>query len=188
MPSVAVLVAIAAATALIPLPAIATDGESIEELVERVGRARWTHDNKLELLADPRRSWDVRVEMVEEARHHILISTFSWHNDEHGKAFRRILKETVTRRRAEGHDLVVRVLADASALASFSPAFSALEEQGAKVRGFNRSGYGLSAIYDGRMHDKTIIVDGRSAIVSGRNFADLYFDPEHWWLDLGVKI
>jgi phosphatidylserine/phosphatidylglycerophosphate/cardiolipin synthase-like enzyme len=179
---------VAAAAVLLAAPASAVDRESIEELVERVGRARWTHDNRVELLAAPQRAWDARVEMVEDARHHILISTFSWHNDEYGKAFRQILKEAVEKRRTEENGLTVRVLADASALGIFNTAFSALEKQGAKVRGFNRSSYGLSALYDGRMHDKTIIVDGRTAIVSGRNFSDLYFDPQRWWLDLGVRI
>jgi phosphatidylserine/phosphatidylglycerophosphate/cardiolipin synthase-like enzyme len=179
---------VAAVAVLLAAPAVAADRESIEELVERIGRARWTHDNRVELLADPRRSWDARVEMAEDAHHHILISTFSWHNDDYGKAYRQILKEAVETRRSEGIGLTVRVLADASALGLFNTAFSALEKQGAKVRGFNRSSYGLSALFDGRMHDKTIIVDGRSAIVSGRNFADLYFDPERWWLDLGVRI
>ena len=184
----AVALVIAGAVGGVPNRATADDRESLEDLVVRVGRARWTHDNRVELLADPRRAWDARVELVESARHHILISTFSWHNDEYGKRFRRILAETVEQRRNSGHELTVRVLADASALGIFSLSFKDLERQGAKVRGFNRSSWGLSAIYDGRMHDKMVIVDGREAIIGGRNFSDLYFDPENWWLDLGVRL
>jgi putative cardiolipin synthase len=70
----------------------------------------------------------------------------------------------------------------------FSPAFGALERHGARVRGFNRSSWGLSPIYDGRMHDKVLIADGRTAIVSGRNFAEIYYDPRIWWLDLGIRV
>jgi len=33
-----------------------------------------------------------------------------------------------------------------------------------------------------------VIADGQRALVGGRNFADLYFDPLRWWLDLGVRI
>ena len=180
--------ALAGAVGGVPNHVIAEDGESIEELVVRVGRARWTHDNRVELLTDPRRAWDARVKLVEKAQHHIHISTFSWHNDEYGMAYRRLLNEIMDRRRRQDVDFRVRVLADASGLGQFTGAFSALEREGAKVRGFNRSTFGLSAIYDGRMHDKMIIVDGREAIMSGRNFSDLYFDPEHWWLDLGVRL
>ena len=166
----------------------AADEETIEELVTRVGRARWTYDNSVELLADPRVAWQVRVDMVREARHHILISVFSWHNDDYGRAFRRILGDTIEERKAAGAAITVRILADASALGQFSPAFSALERSGAKVRGFNRSSWGMTPLYAGRMHDKIMVVDGREAIVGGRNFSDDYYDPEHWWLDFGVKV
>ena len=162
--------------------------ESIEELVVRVGRTRWTTDNSVELLDDPRLAWRARVELVENARHHILISAFSWYNDEHGTAFRELLATAIDERRSEGSELTVRVLADASTLGMFSPAFGALERNGARVRGFNRSSWGLSPIYDGRMHDKVLVADGRTAIISGRNFADIYFDTRLWWLDLGVRL
>jgi len=168
--------------------AVSSGEETIEELVTRVGRARWTYDNSVELLADPRVAWQVRVDMAREARHHIMISVFSWHNDDYGKAFRRTLGETVEERKAAGAAITVRILADASALGQFSPAFSALEREGARVRGFNRSSWGLTPLYDGRMHGKIMVVDGREAIVGGRNFSDDYYDPEHWWLDLGVKL
>ena len=166
----------------------AGDEESIEELVTRVGRARWTYDNSIQLLADPVIAWDARVELARNARHHLLISVFSWHNDTYGKDYRKILIDAVDQNKAEGRDLTVRVLADASALGVFSPAFNGLENEGAKVRGFNRSSWGLTALYDGRMHDKIIVADGRAAIIGGRNFSDDYFNPEHWWLDLGVRL
>lgn len=166
----------------------AEEPESIEELVVRVGRTRWTMNNSVELLADPRAAWKARLDMVASARHHVLISTFSWHNDSYGRDFRRVLIDRLERLRAEGREFSVRVLADASALGSFSLAFDRLEHEGARVRGFNRSSWGLTAIYDGRMHDKIMISDGKTALVGGRNFADLYYDPQNWWLDLGVRI
>ena len=166
----------------------AADQETIEELVTRVGRARWTYDNSVELLADPRVAWQVRVDMAREARHHILISVFSWHNDDYGRAYRKVLDGVVKERKEAGAAITVRVLVDASALGQFSPSFSALERQGAKVRGFNRSSWGMTPLYYGRMHDKIMVVDGREAIVGGRNFSDDYYDSEHWWLDFGVKV
>ena len=164
------------------------DEESIQELVTRVGRARWTFDNSIDLLADPRDAWQARVDLARRADHHILISVFSWHNDKSGKDFRNILIGALEQRKAEGSELTIRVLADASALFSFSRMFSSLERKGARVRGFNRSTWGLTALYDGRMHDKIFIADGRTAIVSGRNFSDEYYDLDNWWFDLGVKV
>jgi phosphatidylserine/phosphatidylglycerophosphate/cardiolipin synthase-like enzyme len=162
--------------------------ESIEDLVVRVGRARWTEDNAVELIDHPALAWRARVDLMENARHHLLISTFAWHNDEHGKRFRHLLQDTIDRRKAQGLDLDVRILADASTLGMFSRSFTALERHGARVRGYNRSSWGLTPVYDGRMHDKLFIVDGRTAILSGRNFADIYFDSRLWWLDLGVRL
>ena len=166
----------------------AGDEESIQELVTRVGRARWTFDNSIELLADPREAWQARVDLTEGARHHVFISTFSWHNDTSGKAFRDILTGSLKQRKGEAIDLDLRVLVDASALFAFTRMFASLEKTGARVRGFNRSTWGLTALYDGRMHDKLFIADGRKAILSGRNFSDDYYDFDNWWFDLGVQV
>ena len=46
----------------------ADDEESLQELVTRVGRARWTFDNSIKLLADPRDAWQARVDLTESAR------------------------------------------------------------------------------------------------------------------------
>ena len=166
----------------------AGDEESLQELVTRVGRARWTFDNSIDLLADPRDAWQARVDLTESARHHLFISTFSWHNDTSGKGFRDILISSLKQRKAEEIDLDLRVLVDASALFAFTRMFASLEKTGARVRGFNRSTWGLTALWDGRMHDKLFIADGRKAILSGRNFSDDYYDFDNWWFDLGVEL
>ena len=166
----------------------AGDEESLQELVTRVGRARWTFDNSIDLLADPRDAWQARVDLTESARHHVFISTFSWHNDTSGKDFRDILISSLKQRKAQEIDLDLRVLVDASALFAFTRMFASLEKTGARVRGFNRSTWGLTALWDGRMHDKLFIADGRKAILSGRNFSDDYYDFDNWWFDLGVEL
>jgi phosphatidylserine/phosphatidylglycerophosphate/cardiolipin synthase-like enzyme len=166
----------------------AGDEESLQELVTRVGRGRWTYDNSIELLADPRDAWQARADLSQNARHHVFISAFSWHNDTSGKAFRDILISSLKQRKAEEIDLDLRVLVDASALFAFTRMFASLEKTGARVRGFNRSTWGLSALWDGRMHDKLFIADGRKAILSGRNFSDDYYDLNNWWFDLGVEL
>ncbi len=166
----------------------AGDTESIEDLVCRVGRTRWTFNNSVELVVDPRAAWQARLDLVESARHHVLISTFAWHNDTYGREFREYLKTVVSRRKTEGTEVSVRVLGDATAFGLFSTSFDGLEREGAQVRGFNRSSWGLTAMYDVRMHDKVVIADGQRALVGGRNYADLYYDPLRWWLDLGVSL
>ncbi|MGD9253332.1 MAG: hypothetical protein PVG92_05315, partial [Holophagae bacterium] len=185
---VVVLLAAASFAACIRQLAEAGERATIEQLVTRVGRARWSSAESLRLLVGATEAWDARIQLADSVEHHLFISTFSWHNDNYGKLYRRHLREVTKRFRDRSARFDLRILGDATSLPAWDPAFSGLEVQGARVRGFNRPTWGLTPIYDGRMHDKVLIADGRRAIVTGRNFADHYFDPMRWWLDLGVIV
>jgi phosphatidylserine/phosphatidylglycerophosphate/cardiolipin synthase-like enzyme len=168
--------------------ASAQDDESLADLVARVGKTRWTDDNRIELLADPRRAWEARLDLLESASSHIYISTFSWYEDDYGTRFRDALADLVRSRRAKFKDFEARCLADATGMKMFTRAFNSVRTGGARVRSYNRIPWGMAPIYDARMHDKMLISDGRAAIVGGRNYSDIYFDPQHWWLDFGVLV
>jgi cardiolipin synthase len=165
-------------------PAIALD----DAAVARLGRTRWTQGNAVRLLVYPEESWQARLELVERAQHHVFISTFSWHEDRFGDLFREHLAQVVRARRRQNPDFKVYCLVDATARGTFDRSFRRLEAAGAVVRSFNRQTWGVGPLYDPRMHDKMIVVDGRWAIVGGRNFADEYFDPRRWWLDFEVQL
>jgi len=169
------------------LPASAED-EDLADLVVRFGKTRWTDNNSVELLADPRRAWEARLDLLESAENHIFISTYSWHENEYGTRFRDALAEVVRSRREESGEFMARCLADATGVKMFSRAFNEVRTGGAVVQSYNRISWGMSPMYDGRMHDKLLISDGRQVIVTGRNYSDIYFDPQHWWLDFGVLI
>jgi len=166
----------------------AAEKKDLADLVVRLGKTRWTDNNRIELLADPRRAWEARLDLLESAQDHIFISTFSWHEDAYGTRFRDALAQVVRSRREGSGDFMARCLADATAMKTFSRAFNEVRTGGAIVRSYNRMAWGMSPIYDGRMHDKLLICDGRQAIVGGRNYSDIYFDPQHWWLDFGVMV
>ena len=168
--------------------AYAEQDEDLAELVVRFGKTRWTNDNRVELLADPRRAWEARLDLLESAQSHIFISTYSWHENEYGTRFRDALAEVVRSRREEGDEFMARCLADATGMKMFSRAFNEVRTGGAVVRSYNRTSWGMSPMFDGRMHDKLLISDGREVIVGGRNYSDIYFDPQHWWLDFGVLV
>lgn len=157
-------------------------------MVCRVGRTRWTSNNTIELLADPRRAWEARLDLLESAEHHVFISTFSWQDDEYGTRLREALAARMRNRADAGRPLVVRCLADATTMGLFTRSFDNLRDLGARVRSYNRQSWGMAPVYDGRMHDKIAIADGRQAIVGGRNYSDIYYDPHHWWLDFGVVV
>jgi phosphatidylserine/phosphatidylglycerophosphate/cardiolipin synthase-like enzyme len=166
-------------------------GHGIEELVPEVGRTRWTPDNEIRLLVDPDEAWQARLELIESARHHIFFSTFSWHDDWYGREFAKRLAAVVQERRRSNPGFVVYCLIDSSAMGifnRFSRTFAELKRAGAEVHGFNPASASAAALFEGRLHDKVLIADGRRAIVSGRNIAEEYFDAERWWLDLGLVV
>jgi phosphatidylserine/phosphatidylglycerophosphate/cardiolipin synthase-like enzyme len=168
--------------------ALSQEEEDLASLVVRFGKTRWTDNNSIELLADPRRAWEARLDLIESARNHIFISTYSWHENEYGTRFRNALAGVLRSRKLTNDDFMVRCLADATGMKMFTRAFSELRGVGAVVRSYNRTSWGMSPMYDGRMHDKLMITDGRRGIVGGRNYSNIYFDPQHWWLDFGVMI
>ena len=170
-------------------PAAAGDPAAAEgDVVSRIGRTRWTAGNSVRLLTFPGEAWQARLDLIAGARHHVFISTFSWHEDHYGDLFRERLAQVVAERRRVNPDFVVYCLVDATARGTFDRSFTALEKTGAIVRSFNRQSWGVGPLYDPRMHDKMIIVDGRRAVVGGRNIADEYYDPSRWWLDFGVLL
>jgi phosphatidylserine/phosphatidylglycerophosphate/cardiolipin synthase-like enzyme len=166
----------------------ASDRAEVEKLVVKLGRTRWTNDNSLELLADPRRAWEARLDLLESARSHLFLTTFSWHEDEYGTRFRQRLADVVRERSSSNPDFQVHCVADAVAVGTFNRSFDELRKIGADVRSFNRASWGMSSMFGVRMHDKIVVADGRQAIVGGRNYADIYYDPLHWWLDFGVLV
>jgi len=168
-------------------PAFPEDADDLSELVARVGKTRWTDNNAIELLADPRRAWEARLDLLESAESHVFLSTFSWFDDDHGTRFRDAL-EGVLRRHSEMDDFRVYCLADAAAMGLRSRSFDKLRKTGADVRSFHRASWGMAPMYDTRMHDKIVIGDGKRAIVGGRNYTDIYYDPQKWWLDFGVLV
>ena len=168
--------------------ALAGGTDDLAESLAKLGKTRWTADNRVELLTDPRRAWEARLDLLESTQRHVFISTYSWHEDGFGTRFRDALAEVVRRQRETFPDFLALCLADATGLKVFSTAFNKVRTGGAVVRPYNRFQWGMAPVYDGRMHDKLLISDGNLAIVGGRNFADIYFDPQHWWLDFGVMV
>ena len=179
----AAFVAVALLSWLGSSTAWAGEDEDLTELVVRFGKTRWTDNNSIELLADPRRAWEARLDLLEATESHLFISTYSWHENDYGTRFRDALAEVVRSR-----DVMARCLADATGMKMFSRAFNEVRTGGADVRSYTRTSWGRAPMYAGRMHDKLLISDGRQVIVGGRNYSDIYFDPQHWWLDFGVLI
>jgi putative cardiolipin synthase len=165
--------------------------DELERIVAEVGRTRWTENNRIRLLVFPQEAWDVRLEMIEDARHHIFFSAFSWHNDHYGRMFADHLSRVIIERSETTDRLTTHLMLDATAMGVFNKfkrTFDGLRSVGVELRPFNPALATATAIFDGRMHDKMLIIDGRRAIVSGRNVSEEYYDPLRWWFDLGLVV
>jgi phosphatidylserine/phosphatidylglycerophosphate/cardiolipin synthase-like enzyme len=169
----------------------ARTADDVAAVVASTGHAEWTEGNRIELIVDPQQAWQARLDLISRAKHHIFVSAFSWHNDPFGVEFAERLAEVVADRRRENPDFIAYCMIDSSAMGLFnrySRTFKELRNAGAVIIGFNPSLATATAVYDGRLHDKMIIVDGRWALVSGRNVAEEYYDPLEWWFDAGVSV
>jgi phosphatidylserine/phosphatidylglycerophosphate/cardiolipin synthase-like enzyme len=170
---------------------VAADEPGVEDLVPRIAHTRWTHGNVVRTVVFPREAWQARLELIERAQHHIFFSTFSWHDDVYGRQFAERLTEIVSERQRSNPDFTVHCLIDSSSMGifnRFSRTFRDLRAAGATVRGYNPISGSAAAMHDARLHDKMLIVDGRWALISGRNIASEYFDPHGWWFDLDVEV
>jgi len=106
---------------------VSPEQPQVGDPVVEIGRTRWTDTNSIRLLAYPDEAWQVRLELIEQAQHNIHISTFSWHNDYHGKLFRKRLEEVMLERRKTNPDFAVYCLVDATARGMFDFSFGRLE-------------------------------------------------------------
>jgi len=162
------------------------------ELVEGIGRSHITFANRVELLIDGPESFDRRIELVTGAKHHIFMSTYLWKLDEAGRHFLDVVTETIRRRRLEDPEFRAFFLFDAlsagAARDPFHRAYRELRSAGAKVRIFNPLTWSIAPAYDGRLHEKLLVVDGRAAIIGSRNIADEYFDSDEPWHNVEVFI
>ncbi|MEZ4368357.1 MAG: phosphatidylserine/phosphatidylglycerophosphate/cardiolipin synthase family protein [Kofleriaceae bacterium] len=146
-----------------------------------------------------RRAWrsSRRCALIAGARHHVTIQTYVWEPD--SEAARQLLAglaELAARRAADdptAPPVEVRVMLDAStigfgstplALPRLWAAVEALQLDPAHVT------FELAAMYHatfGTLHVKTVVVDGRDAIVTGAN-PQTHHDPGTPWRDAGFHL
>lgn len=115
-----------------------------------------------------------RLEMVEKAKHSIDLEMFIYNTDKAG----RMLTHALLKKAREG--VRIRLLFDHFMIGSTITPYHAheLEEAGIIVRFYNKSSL-LRAKAQYRNHRKSLVIDGKEAIIGGRNIADEYFDLSH---------
>ncbi|KEP69183.1 hypothetical protein DL1_05435 [Thioclava dalianensis] len=134
----------------------------------------------IQMLADPIDALAARLELIAAAEVSLDLQYYIWQNDTSGA----ILLDAI--RQAAARGVRVRLLIDDNGTAGMDRTLAALHQlEGVEVRLFNpfpiRTARFLGYLTDfrrlnRRMHNKSMIVDGRIAILGGRNIGDDYFD------------
>lgn len=159
-----------------------------EQVLSRAAGAPLKGGNSIRLLIDARENYAAWLDRLDGARRTIHMEMYIIHEDEAGREFADVLM----RKAREG--VRVRVLHDwMGGLFKTSGRFwGALRKAGVDVRCFNPPRWDGPLGWISRNHRKVIVVDGRTAFVTGlcigqvwRGFPDRGIDP---WRDTGVEI
>jgi cardiolipin synthase len=139
-----------------------------------------TDSNYVGLLPSTRSVHDLWRRLLEEAKEHVHVFFFAWHDDETGRKFRDLLEKKA------GEGVVIRVLYDAMGCHELPRRFfDRLDALGGQVAAFMPVRLlTFAPLLNFRNHRKLIIVDGRRAYTGGVNVTDEYLE----WNDIGVEI
>lgn len=141
----------------------------------------FTSGNKIELMEDPHESADIKVDLINKAKHHVHIITFFWDESSLPARLAAALNE------ANKRGVEVRILT--TAFPTFTTDLLGKGRRKLNISDENKFIY--LALSPGRyfsmthsLHEKIFLVDGEVAIIGGRNVSDSSFNGK----DLEVKM
>lgn len=142
------------------------------------------------LVEDNVDALDLRIRMINESRERIVFANFDIRDCESGRDIAAALLA------AAGRGVDIQILSDGmNGLVSMSPSpvFRALGRlENVEIRYYNTPSLLMPWTFNGRMHDKYVIVDDRLLLIGGRNTFDKflgdYLPPEKKSHDLEVLL
>ena len=137
--------------------------------------ARSTQPHQVALLDVGFDSLAERLRLIESAQQSIELEFFIYEID----TASRLITQALARKAHQG--VKVRILVDfAMPVFKLAPAYvKTLQAAGVQVRYYNTAGIQRIFAAQHRTHRKLLVVDGKRAIVGGRNIGDDYFDLSH---------
>lgn len=127
--------------------------------------------HELQVLNSGLAAMEKRIQLIESAKESIDLEMFIYNTDKAGRMFTHAL----VKKAREG--VKVRLLFDHFMIGSTISPYHAheLESVGITVRFYNKASL-LRAKAQYRNHRKSMVIDGKVAVIGGRNIADEYFD------------
>ena len=177
-----------ATTARIDFETARIGNDLLKQTLDRVTRADLVGGNDVQLLADAAENYPAWLESIEAATDRIFFESYIIHEDEQGQLF----GEALIKKAKEGVD--VKILYDW--LGGFGKTsrryWRHLRANGVEVRVYNPPRLLDPLAFFSRDHRKVLVVDGRTAFVSGLCIGqDWVGYPDRGvpgWRDTGVRI
>ncbi len=135
---------------------------------------------EVQILTTGLGSLEKRLQMIADAKSSIDMEFFIYQTDQSGRIMTQALLEKAKEMKAKGKPFSIRLLVDSkpSVFQTNLNAYYAQElaKYGIEVRYYNNISWLQVTAAQNRSHRKTFVIDGKEAIVGGRNIADEYFN------------
>lgn len=145
-----------------------------------------TLNNRSEVLTNGKKTFRALFSALENAKDHIHLEYYIFHNDAIGKDILKLL----IRKASEG--VKIRVLVDGLGNRSLEKRFGELRKAGVETAGFYPVRFPfLSRRLNLRNHRKIVVVDGRVGFLGGLNVGDEYLSRNKkigFWRDTFLKL
>jgi cardiolipin synthase len=153
----------------------------------RIAAADVSSGNRVELLHDGPRTYEVMLAEIAAARETVVLESYILRSDETGQRFAAALGDAVTR------GVAVRLLTDWIGMRGIRSAFvTALRRAGIDVRVFNTPGFRPWLGLVPRDHRKLLVADARVGITGGVGIGDEWMGKTSrhraHWRDTAVRI
>lgn len=145
-----------------------------------------TENNRIELFQDGNEAFQVMMDALQNARHHIHFEFYIFKDDQIGRQIQQIL----IRKAQEGVN--VRVIYDGMGSRKLKSAFLAeMKQAGVEIASFLPVYFPwLTSRINFRNHRKIVVIDGQIGFTGGLNVGDEYLGkgPLGYWRDTHMKI
>lgn len=157
-------------------PKVQPNYETLSVLLERNSNALLLQGSRVEVITHGHRKFELLLEDIEKASHHIHMEYFIFQNDTTGKK----IKEALMRKAAEGVE--VRFLYDNVANTRVPPSFyKEMRRAGVIVSPFLKVFLPwLRSKVNYRNHRKVVVIDGKIGYIGGMNVGDTYAMSPIW--------
>lgn len=140
--------------------------------------------HSIQFLSTGQEMTQARRDLISQAQHTIYLATYIFLFDDYGLEF----VDRLCQKSQEGVD--VRVLLDAYGSRKIKYKLDRFRECGIRVQFFTPSHWGVGTLFY-TMHEKLLIIDGKSVQLGGNNFEYKYGEGHRassLWYDLDVKV